>query len=79
MNGFIFNRESSLTIGGSWGEVTFGRLGTFFTGIGTYGQIGKMSINSCRAPTGMMAVSSIHDNRSGKQRDRLIKVTSIPI
>lgn len=47
VNGSIFNRESSLTIGGSWGEVTFGRLGTFFTGIGTYGQIGKMSINPC--------------------------------
>ena len=47
VNGSIFNRESSLTVGGSWGEVTFGRLGTFFTGIGTYGQIGKMSINPC--------------------------------
>ena len=47
VSGSLFNRESSLTFGGSWGEISVGRLGTFFTGIGTYGQIGKMSINPC--------------------------------
>lgn len=43
----LFNRESSVTIGGSWGELSMGRFGTLFTGIGTYGQIGKMGMNPC--------------------------------
>lgn len=43
----LFNREASVTIGGSWGELSAGRFGTLFTGIGTYGQIGKMSMNPC--------------------------------
>lgn len=43
----LFNRESSVVIGGSWGELGLGRFGTLFTGIGTYGQIGKMGMNPC--------------------------------
>lgn len=41
----LFGREALVIIGGNWGELAFGRTGTFFGSIGTYGQWAKMGIN----------------------------------
>lgn len=41
--GKLFDRESSLTLAGNFGQVSFGRMGQFASSLGTYGLMGALS------------------------------------
>ena len=42
-DGKLFDRESSLTLAGGFGQVSFGRMGQFASSLGTYGLLGNVS------------------------------------